>query len=119
MKILLAYSCGMKQKETAACNKAFERVASVTPTLPLHCFRAPPTHERHQLRHACRVLDGAELQQSKAYVHAEGMDPLRDDALVWEEVLKDNGIPTKIDFYPVGHTLIGLSFLALISRTRL
>lgn len=36
----------------------------------------------------------------KAYIQICGMDPLRDDGLIYEEVLRENGVKTRIDIYP-------------------
>ncbi|CAK4033077.1 AB hydrolase superfamily [Lecanosticta acicola] len=33
------------------------------------------------------------------YLQVGGLDPLRDEALIWERVLRENGVPTKIDVY--------------------
>ena len=35
-----------------------------------------------------------------AYLQACGLDPLRDDALIWEKVLKEKGVRTRMDVYP-------------------
>jgi len=45
------------------------------------------------------------------------MDPLRDDALIYESILKENGVPTRLEVYP-GIPHGGLDFLPMLSQSK-
>lgn len=45
------------------------------------------------------------------------MDLLRDDALIYESILKEAGVPTRLEVYP-GMPHAGLDFLPMLSVSK-
>lgn len=73
------------------------------PVLPTDALRSIERHANADPKSPWRhtVYSKAPIaRQPPAYFQVDGMDPLRDEGLIWDEMLKEAGVKTKCDFYP-------------------
>lgn len=82
--------------------KAYEQNREA-PILPTSALAALKGHTGWDAKSPWRYVIESKASLSKqppAYIQVDGMDPLRDEGLIWEEMLKEAGVKTKLDFYP-------------------
>ncbi|KAJ7803887.1 alpha/beta hydrolase fold-domain-containing protein [Mycena olivaceomarginata] len=75
-------------------NKDAPMLSKVNHEFFYHCLKADPSN----LEVSPLLLSHGNLPP--AYIQICGLDPLRDEALLYERLLREDGIKTKLDIYP-------------------
>lgn len=92
-------SCPDKYKEYHLSASQMAKGVGLTQEARDTLSRMVQVDEASDLRYAVNSTT-AIAGQPKTYFQVDGADPMRDDGLIYDEMLKDAGVQTKIDFYP-------------------
>lgn len=93
---------------------------AVNPTLSkeaLNMLKTVTGMDTNDELHCAARSKTALADQPRSYFQVSGMDVLRDDGLIYEEMLKEAGVPTEINFYPGKKSLGTLPFKTSAHKT--